>query len=782
MQNQARRLIKRFNPANIFPLIPIVMGISCFGGQLLFIREFLIIFYGNELSIGLVLGNWLLLEAAGSFIFGKISAKLRNLNLSYALICIGAAIAFPLSIFSARVIKNILSLSIGEGGGVTLVSLSSFVVMASLALLLGAQFPLACELLQKCFSKKRVSENIGKNYFLEAIGFGLGGVIITCFLIPHLNSLRIALILGALNLAGAYFALWLQDKKISLKLNAVLLTILVLFAGAYKSDLLHKVSLKLQWRNLNIIAYENSVYGNIAVTKQAEQHVFYCDGLPFMTTPNPDIVFTEDLVNFSLAAARQPKDILFIGPALGGIISQALKFPLLTITYAELDPLIIEMARRYLTTMTARELNDPRVKIHNIDGRLFLKNTRDKFDLIIINLPPPSTLQLNRFFTREFFSLCKARLKDNGLISLSLPSSLSSLSREIIDLNKCALNTLRREFKKTEVIPGYYNIYLATDAPYFEVNADTITANLEANGVNSPLFTRFYIGDRLKLENKTWFYKSIAPYAVRINTDLNPAGVLYGLRYWNAIFGNAHFKNIFRIITQLKIKTAFLILVSLFAIFFSSILFGLFKKSPALNLFQQIMPALIMSSGLAGASLNLIIILSLQTLYGYVYAYIGILISGFMLGLTCGAAAATKNLIRFKNSVAALVKIDSVFVLFSLCFPFFILGANYLSGQNISPLFVFVFLCLNSAAAGFLVGFEFPLGNKIYLENNPGKKPSNILYALDLVGAFFGSVFISIVFIPALGIINTAFLIAGVKLIPFAALAAAWRLNKSGRG
>jgi len=55
------------------------MGLSCFSGQVLFIREFLVQFHGNELTIGLILANWLLLEAFGSFIFGLI----RNPNFFY---------------------------------------------------------------------------------------------------------------------------------------------------------------------------------------------------------------------------------------------------------------------------------------------------------------------------------------------------------------------------------------------------------------------------------------------------------------------------------------------------------------------------------------------------------------------------------------------------------------------------------------------------------------------------------------------------------------------------
>ena len=48
----------------------LLMGFSFTVTQGLLIRELLVAFYGNEMSIGLVLGCWLLLEAIGSALLG----------------------------------------------------------------------------------------------------------------------------------------------------------------------------------------------------------------------------------------------------------------------------------------------------------------------------------------------------------------------------------------------------------------------------------------------------------------------------------------------------------------------------------------------------------------------------------------------------------------------------------------------------------------------------------------------------------------------------------------
>jgi hypothetical protein len=53
----------------------IVMGFSGLADEILLLRELLIVFSGNELSIGLIMANWLLLEAAGSYFLGKTAER-----------------------------------------------------------------------------------------------------------------------------------------------------------------------------------------------------------------------------------------------------------------------------------------------------------------------------------------------------------------------------------------------------------------------------------------------------------------------------------------------------------------------------------------------------------------------------------------------------------------------------------------------------------------------------------------------------------------------------------
>ena len=75
-----------------------------------------------------------------------------------------------------------------------------------------------------------------------------------------------------------------------------------------------------------------------------------------------------------------------------------------------------------------------------------------------------------------------------------------------------------------------------------------------------------------------------------------------------------------------------------------------------------------------------------------------------------------------------------------------------------------ILLFLN-ALAGFLVGSQFPLANRMWLRGREGLKgTAGVLYACDLVGAFLGSIVVSVVLIPVLGILETCLLAATLKL------------------
>lgn len=74
-------------------------------------------------------------------------------------------------------------------------------------------------------------------------------------------------------------------------------------------------------------------------------------------------------------------------------------------------------------------------------------------------------------------------------------------------------------------------------------------------------------------------------------------------------------------------------------------------------------------------------------------------------------------------------------------------------------------LLLLNALAGFLVGAQFPVANLLWLSGrNTLGSSAGTLYACDLVGAFLGSVVVSVALLPVMGIVNLCLLAATLKL------------------
>ena len=128
---------------------------------------------------------------------------------------------------------------------------------------------------------------------------------------------------------------------------------LVLTSQANK---LHNYSISAQWKNHNIVHYQNSQYGNICVIENEGQYIFFLDGVPNLITPIPDIPSLEEFVHLPLLAHPEPARLLILSGGAGGMINEVLKHPSIeAIDYAELDPLMLELNMLY-KCMTPKEL------------------------------------------------------------------------------------------------------------------------------------------------------------------------------------------------------------------------------------------------------------------------------------------------------------------------------------------------------------------------------------------------------------------------------------------
>lgn len=763
------------------PFALILMGFTSLIVQALLIREFLITFYGNELTIGLVLACWILTEAIGSSAASRFSGRIKSPFATYSFLQILIALYLPVSIFLIRAVKDIFVFTPGEAVGFIPILASCIFIIGPLSIFDGMQFPFGCRMYALC--KKGSHEIAGRVYILEAIGFILAGPIFTYIFLTRLYSIQIGLLIGLINLVSGL--LLIKDEFSSLVKKVATVFIFVLIAlnlsclFSRLSLQLHDYSIVRQWKNQEIVEYKNSIYGNLAVARREEQYTFYSDGIPIINIPVPDIVRIEEFIHFGLLAHPDPKDVLFLCGGAGGLITEALRHPVEKVDYAELDPLLIALVKKFPKAITEKELRDPRVQVKIIDSVRFIKTTRSTYDCVFVNLPFPSTLQLNRYYTREFFDAVKMVLKPGGHLVVGLPGSLSYLNEELQQLNLCILTTLKNSFPHVHVIPGDNNLYISSLSP-LQITPRAFLKRINERNIATRVLTQVHLDYRLKQYWQDWFYDSLRQSPpVTQNTNLVPAGLFYGISYWSSLV-SPYLNGLFRTVQKLNFN--YLIL----SIVFLAIIVRIVIKKPhprggrrtprgwgrwsfAHDNFA--ITTSIATTGFVGMSFDLIFILLYQVFFGFIFHHIAILVTSFMAGLTLGGWFVTKHLERIKNGLAWFIRMELSVLLFCICSGLFLVYLNGVKGFTFYPLF-YILSCIS----GILVGSEFPLANKLYQlslrkchfrsdssEVMPVEKTAGNLYALDLLGAFFAALVVSIIFIPIFGVLKTCVFLAILK-------------------
>jgi len=757
----------------------LLMGFSFTVTQGLLIRELLVAFFGNELSIGLILGNWLILEAIGSGLLGKLADRWRGKVSSFATLQVLFALFLPLCLYAAYTSRRIVGAIPGEGVGLTPIFYSSFLILIPLALVDGAMFTFGCRAYATLTGDEALS--IGRVYVYEALGAIAGGIVFTYLFIPFLHSLQIVLLLSGLNLLSAALLLAASDSsnRGRLALTPRLIVVLVLLTASLgfllspQAEGVHRWAASQQWAGHNLVYSENSVYGNVAVVQREAQYTFYADGIPILTAPVPDVVLSEEIVHLPMLFIPQPRRALVLSGGAGGVLRELAKYPLQQIDYAELDPLLIEAVLEFPTSLTISELSDPRVRVEHVDGRLLVRRktwgiaphsqeSKEDYDLVIVNLPYPSTLQLNRFYTVEFFQMVRGLLAEEGILVISCPGTLTYMSDELRDLNTMAYRTLHGAFPYVRPIPGDLTLWLAS--PSDELSTVPVEALVErwvGRGLETQLLTASHIHLRLGQRYLDWFWTSLGAEEgggkAVVNRDLHPVGLFYGLSYWNALF-SPHLARVLAFAGRLNLWILSLPLIG------CSLLCLTVVKVTAKGK-EAVVPVVIATTGFTGMAADLIIIFAFQTLYGYVYHWIGLLITAFMAGLSLGGLLMTRRLARNGRERSTLLKLELAIVLYWVLLP---VTLNTLYSRITHPLaFTSMqgILFLLNILAGFLVGSQFPLANRMWLKGREALGgTAGVLYACDLVGAFLGSIVLSVVLIPVLGILETCLLAAILKL------------------
>src|SRR3989339_1324786 len=120
-----------------------IAAIGCYAtiAQVILIREFLNIFYGNELCLGVVFGAWFLGIAAGAFAGAKIEYTFEHAFTVFVITLMVMCFVLPVQIVFVRGIRGLLSVGVGEYISILPLLLTSIGLILPFSLIMGFIFP-----------------------------------------------------------------------------------------------------------------------------------------------------------------------------------------------------------------------------------------------------------------------------------------------------------------------------------------------------------------------------------------------------------------------------------------------------------------------------------------------------------------------------------------------------------------------------------------------------------------------------------------------------------------
>ena len=732
-------------------LSPLSLGLTSMISQILLLREMVVAAYGNELSLGAMLSAWLLWVGIGSFLANLITRRFpteaegKALSGAYGLL----GLSIPLSLLLIRSARPLLGIGPGEVMPLTSILFLSFLLSLPPCLLLGLLFVLNARFFGRALDGAR--EGISFVYLWEAMGAFLGGISSTYLLIPRLSNLQISLLLLLLNLLISLSLLRWPKRRVILGMGTSLLLFSFLFL-LHIPSLLDLLSWKWHWRGLSLLETSDTIYGNIAVGERWGQIDLFENGLRLFSYP--DLATAEEAVHYALLQHPDPRSLFLLGGGVGGGLAQALKYPKLSVDYAELDPQLIHLAARH-APQEANALQDPRVRVLYGDGRLLLRESGRHYDVIVLNLPDPYTLQLNRFYTREFFRIVRDHLAPGGLLSFRLSSSENYLSPDLAKYLGLMQNSLRAVFPEVVTFPGETCIFFASrEKGLLLGEARGLVERLRERHLENRYVNEFLIPFRLHPFKMRYLRERLRGQDTRINQDLAPISYFYQATLWASQFG-AWERRVFSSLARLPWGAALLFLFLPFALL-------LFWQAVTLSLASGSLLGSVLVTGMTSISLEVISLLAFQIFYGFIYQKMGFLLAAFMFGLSIGAFWGRKKGISRKWLLASQATLAGFCLLF---FSALRESLPVLAPSGWIEILFFLFLM----GAGAVGGLQFCLANALFIEVRP-KGGWGTAYAVDLWGSALGALLFSALFIPLWGIPWSLLSLCLLNLVAFAFL------------
>ncbi len=292
-----------------------------------------------------------------------------------------------------------------------------FLLSIIIGSLIGLEIPIIMRILKNYQILKLNVSNVLTADYIGALGASL---LFPLILVPQLGLIRTGLFFGLLNAFVALTGLYTFRKIIAHKMLLASLALLVttLLAGCFYQARLINRFIDQRLYSGEIIYSQTTPYQNIVLTRLNEAISLYINGnLQFNSLD--EYRYHEALIHPVMAITKRHNKVLLLGAGDGLAVRELLKYAdIKQITLVDIDPAITQLFRHnpLLSQLNEQSLNSDKLTVINQDAWKFLQQSREFYDVVIIDLPDPNDIQISKLYTRNFYHLVAQHLAADGVM------------------------------------------------------------------------------------------------------------------------------------------------------------------------------------------------------------------------------------------------------------------------------------------------------------------------------------------------------------------------------
>ncbi len=288
-----------------------------------------------------------------------------------------------------------------------------------IGVLIGMEIPLVTRIND---GYEELKENISSVLTVDYLGSLLGGVFFAFWGLPKLGMTYTPILLGCVNFVVAFILLYKLKSAINIAQRTRLfigagLVTLVLLVGTFYARPIIFFGEQMSYEGV-VVFEKQSKYQKIVITEWRDHHFLFINKNLQLSTFDEHL-YHEPLVHPIMNLLDKPQKILVLGGGDGCAVRDILKYESVQeIHLVDLDSCMTNIGK-YEPVFRAQNNNSmhsDKVTIHNVDAFQFLESDTTKFDIIIVDLPDPKTIDITKLYSKRFYMLCNRALYDNGCI------------------------------------------------------------------------------------------------------------------------------------------------------------------------------------------------------------------------------------------------------------------------------------------------------------------------------------------------------------------------------